>query len=479
MRASDKAPGGRWWQGEAIVAVVLGAATFALLLPAMSSGSLFDSDDAIYAQMAREMRAAGDLLDNRWCGVVQFEKPPLLFWGLTASMALFGEGEAALRLPGTLAAAASVSALFLLATGLGLDRRRALLAAGLWATTGLFVLMSRRVMTDLPLVAALLFGAAFVARERAALAGASLGLAVLAKGPAAAPLALTIALWGLATRALPWRKAAVLAGVGLLVAAPWHVVETVRHGADFWNGYVGYHAFGRATRSVVPGLDLQSFLSILGREWLIVALGTLGLGLAIVRRPENGRLAAFAAVWLAVALALPLFSTTRLPHYALPALPALALLAGLVVPERLATERLFPIAAFALLAAAIALGPGTLAFWLDPDFGPDTRAAGVSMRGQDGPIIAGNLGNQALTWYSGRCATIVSSDARFLEIQRAVLLNVRAGVVAEPPGPLAAAGARTLVLSADAEPGSFLVGAAPGDWAKARFGDLVVWRTSR
>ena len=68
----------------------------------MTGGSHFDSDDTLYAEMAREMVNSGNLLDNQWSGTVLFEKPPLYLWSLAISGHLLGWDEAAMRLPGTL-----------------------------------------------------------------------------------------------------------------------------------------------------------------------------------------------------------------------------------------------------------------------------------------------------------------------------------------------------------------------------------------
>ncbi len=230
--------------------------SIAFFSPGIGAGSHFDSDDALYAEMAREMVQTGDFVDNRWSGVVLYEKPPLYLWSLAASGSLFGWGEGAMRLPGTLFAVGALVALLFVARGLGATEAQALTAVGLLAGSYLFVLMTRRLMTDVPLVCCALCAAAFLVHNRPLLFGAFCGLAVLAKGVAAGPLVLAVVAFGLISRRLAWLDLLKAAGVGLLVAAPWHLAATWRHGAEFWQGYVGYHVGARATSQVVPGLTL-------------------------------------------------------------------------------------------------------------------------------------------------------------------------------------------------------------------------------
>lgn len=77
-------------------AIIIGLA-LAFYGVGIGAGSHFNSDDTLYAQMAREMVQSGDFVDNRWLGVVHFEKPPLLLWSLAGAGRFLGWSEAALR----------------------------------------------------------------------------------------------------------------------------------------------------------------------------------------------------------------------------------------------------------------------------------------------------------------------------------------------------------------------------------------------
>ena len=59
---------------------------------------LFNSDEARYAEIAREMVASGDWLTPHLNGYKYLEKPPLQYWATAASFALFGEHDWSARL---------------------------------------------------------------------------------------------------------------------------------------------------------------------------------------------------------------------------------------------------------------------------------------------------------------------------------------------------------------------------------------------
>ncbi|HET9156155.1 MAG TPA: glycosyltransferase family 39 protein, partial [Myxococcaceae bacterium] len=61
-------------------------------------------DEGLYLQAAREMHDRGDWLTPTVDGRPDFTKPPLLYWAMGASFALFGETLWAARLPVALAA---------------------------------------------------------------------------------------------------------------------------------------------------------------------------------------------------------------------------------------------------------------------------------------------------------------------------------------------------------------------------------------
>jgi 4-amino-4-deoxy-L-arabinose transferase-like glycosyltransferase len=171
---------------------------FALVLfVALDQGSIASSDDALYAQMAREMANSGRWLTATWLGVEVFEKPPLLLWMLRTLGPWFQWSEFGLRLPGVLG---GLVALYYVVRLTHAETSSALAGAvaGLATmATVTFTLNARRPMTD-PLLCAAVMGSVWytaqvirLPRRGAALGlGVAGGLGILAKWVAMGPVAL-------------------------------------------------------------------------------------------------------------------------------------------------------------------------------------------------------------------------------------------------------------------------------------------------
>lgn len=382
--------------------------------------------------MAREALESGDLLNNRWCGTVQFEKPPLLIGSLALSMTLFGETLFALRLPGTLATALAAAAIAAILLALRTGPWRALLGAVVFLGAGLTMQLSRRVMTDMPLVAAILVAVAALLRGQTTRMGIALGVALLAKGVAAVPLGGLLGITLIIREG--WKKSLGAAAVTLAVGLPWFVLSTVEHGSEFLYATFGYHAMARAVGGVVPGLTAAELLDVLLLEWPLLLAAATGLGLrlggASGASPLPRRDLAVLALWAIGAVVPPFVSGTRLAHYLLPVVPLLAIVAALGVPTSVIASGGRRLGAVAIAVFLGTLGPGTLAFWLNPELGAELRQVGERLAGSRGDrLLALDLTNQALTWSSGQCVPMVVTDPRFEQVQRAVLMNTRANVV--------------------------------------------------
>src|SRR5258708_4390223 len=152
---------------------------------------LIDPDEPFYAQTAREMVQSHDWLTPQIYGAPQFEKPILYYWLVAGSFTIFGESEWAGRAPTGLFATALVLMVWAFASRVW-NARTGFLAALVLATGLEFCVMSRLMLTDVPL-AFFLAGALFCywrageGEERRnlwiALSLACNGLAVLTKGP--------------------------------------------------------------------------------------------------------------------------------------------------------------------------------------------------------------------------------------------------------------------------------------------------------
>jgi len=162
------------------------------VLPLVDPVPLLDPDEGLHAAISSEMNARGDYIVPRFLGEPFLDKPILFFWAQAASMRLFGETEAAARLPGLV-----FGMLGALTTGwlaaIVLRHRAGWIAAPLYATMLVPMALAEVPVHDIALVpfttGALL---AFWCASRAAsarvilgwslVAGVSLGLVILTKG---------------------------------------------------------------------------------------------------------------------------------------------------------------------------------------------------------------------------------------------------------------------------------------------------------
>ncbi len=82
------------------------------LLPYIGSVHLFDWDEIIFAESAREMMVSGDYLTVSSNFIPFWEKPPLFFWLQALSMKLFGVTEFAARFPNMICGILTLITLF-------------------------------------------------------------------------------------------------------------------------------------------------------------------------------------------------------------------------------------------------------------------------------------------------------------------------------------------------------------------------------
>jgi 4-amino-4-deoxy-L-arabinose transferase-like glycosyltransferase len=361
--------------GRGAAAVALALLLALPLLAGLGRAGFDDPGEGMHAEIAREMLRSGDPFLLTLNGVPYLDKPPLLYWLQALAFALAGPGEGPARLVPALGALVAVGATAWLGARL-LGAAAGLLAGVALLTSPLFLVFARYVRPETLFVAALAggFALALVGLEerRRGLLSAGLvafGVAGLAKDPlgALAPLgvlALALALAGRSPEIRGMTSARALA-VCLALGVGWWLVAEARTPGAVWYTVVDNKVLNVAGARLYPDEDVP----LSAPEFLVVAvLGALPWSFAsavalahLVSRRTAGARAdvpwTALAVWAVGLLALTALSRFRLPHYGLPAYPALALLAARAWRE--AAPR--PLAAlhaavFAVLAAACALG---------------------------------------------------------------------------------------------------------------------------
>jgi 4-amino-4-deoxy-L-arabinose transferase-like glycosyltransferase len=339
--------GGAWGRSDIWAVLLLVGLTAVIYVGSAGFTPLLNDTDSLYAEVAREMNARADWITPYANGLRYFEKPPVFYWMMSLSFGLFGvANEFTARLPTALAVVALVVATFVV--GRELFGRRAGLFAGLAlaSSAGTF-LFTRIVLPDAPLTLTItLFFYAFIRWQRTGHKTAPLlwmyalaAVAVLVKGfigivfPGAGVLAALAA-----TRRLGDLRHLISArGIALLLAicGPWLALMEVRNPGFLWYYVVNEHILRfLGTREPMDYIEVP-LLAFWGLH--LVWLFPWSIYLATLARPAEFR-AALAkygdalVVPLAWAGAVVLFfslSSSRLEYYTMPALPALAVLAGM------------------------------------------------------------------------------------------------------------------------------------------------------
>ncbi len=323
-------------------------------------------DEPRYAWIARDMMETHDWITPRLYGKPWFEKPPLLYWGEGLCFKWFGVSEAAARLPSAISALLATLAMAWLALRLyGAETARWVLL--LLPTTVGMIGFAHAAATDMPfsgmLTIAMVCAAVTLGLTRSEntpilprtpwlaliLFGLFLGLAVLAKGPAAIILCGgAVFFWALFTKR--WRDALrLLHPVAIAsfcaTALPWYIV-CVRRNPYFFYVFIIEHNFKRyftpEFQHIRPFWFYLPVALVALLPWTAVALWSAAYGVVRLlgtRRAKESTL--LLASWAGFCIMFFSASQSKLPGYILPALPTMGLLlaywltAMATVPRRL------------------------------------------------------------------------------------------------------------------------------------------------
>ena len=333
-----------------------------------------DRDESRFAQASKQMVETGNLVDIRFSEGARYNKPIGIYWLQAASAKVFG-GPAhneiwTYRLPSLLGGFLALLFAYWCARAFA-SPETALLAAALLGATLLMTAEAKIATTDAVLLATILAAQAVFLRIYLAardatreppglgfvLAGwAAVAAGILVKGPVIlAVLGVTFAAVSLWDRDWRWLKSlrpALGIALAALLVAPWAIAIGIEsHGVfyqqslghDFANKIIG----GQESHGALPGYFLLlSSLTL----WPATLLALPGIVFGITFRKQDAPrylLAWAGATWLLFELV-----PTKLPHYILPAYPALVMLGAVwaMRPALLAESRRARIARFVACA---------------------------------------------------------------------------------------------------------------------------------
>jgi len=380
MEGSAQVPASRRTMRAAGIALV---ALFLLLwFGGLDHRKLVEPDEGRYAEVAREMMDSGDFITPRLNGFKHFTKPPLQYWMSAIAFRLFGPNEWTARLWSALAGmVALLTVLFTMRALYGSTVATG--SAAVLSSSLYFVFFAQVGTLDMGLTLSVTAAMCAIMlalnappeskaeRNWMRVAWTAMGLAVLAKGLIGVVFPLMVAgLYALAQRQLgAWRRLHPVEGVVLLsiVAAPWFVAVSLRNPEFPAFFFIEEHVerfVGTGHRRSKPFWFYVPLLLVGLLPWTWVALEGALAGWRAHPADAAFRPARFLAIWAASIVLFFSLSGSKMPAYVLPAIPALAMLAGLrlsALNDSDMRRRVLPLLASMGVAVVVAAAvlPGT------------------------------------------------------------------------------------------------------------------------
>ncbi|MGA9772945.1 MAG: glycosyltransferase family 39 protein, partial [Blastocatellia bacterium] len=363
-----------------IILVIAAAPYFTRL----GASSLWDSNEAFYAETPREMIESGDYINPSFNFQPRFNKPPLCYWIVALFYKLFGASESIERLTIALAAMVMIAAAF------ALGREIFSVEAGLLAAIGLaiaprFLMFSRRIMIDVYLAMFMSLGLLFfvLAENRSekrrlylALMYASVGLGIITKGPVAAvlPAASFVIYLAINHRLRAWREMMLPAGLFIIacIVLPWYVAVHAEHGWTYIETFILKDNLSRFTEPVWgPRRSLFFYLPVLLSDMFPWSLFLIPLIWQLARgrvnpkadnAQEKNKSWMLLFIWVTVIVTFYSLSRNKEDLYILPVYPAAAALVGGFLARFIAGEH--PGRAVTVTLGAVIAVAGAVVFYL-------------------------------------------------------------------------------------------------------------------
>lgn len=254
----------------------------------LGKSSLWDANEAFYAETPREMLVTGDYLEPHFNYQPRVQKPPLTYWAILLSYKIFGIHEFSVRFPGALAA------LGVLLFSYGMARllfnpRSALMAAAISGTTARIFILERRLPIDILLLFFLTGTLFFLIRSLQKKSTGSwvmtyifISLGFLTKGPIAIIIpAATFSIW------MPWNRESKFLEIRPVLGAivfscivlPWYLLIYKAHGWMYIAPFFLSDNLGRfASETLGPSRGFFYYISIYASDffpWSLLGLAAL------------------------------------------------------------------------------------------------------------------------------------------------------------------------------------------------------------
>ncbi len=393
-----------------LLAVLLAAAVLPYFLN-LGVSSIWDANEAFYAQTPREMIEAGDYVTPSFNFQLRMNKPVLSYWNVAASYYLFGISEWSERVP------IAIGAVVVIATAFGLGRLlggtfAGLIAALVLATSPRLVLLARRIIIDVHItmwtgLVLLCFALAETRPKRRrvylCLMYVAAGFGVLTKGPVAVFLPAVVFFIYLASKKrlgdLRHMMLPTGAIISLAIVVPWYYFLYREHGWEYISSFIFGENLGRYAEAIgEQSRGMLFYIPVMLADlfpWSLMIPAALWWA---VRDEREHRIARLLVVWIAAIVVFFSLSGTKEDLYILPIVPAEAALIGAMLARaigiRPAPSRVEGLVAWVTGATAVLLAAtGAVALWV---FGIAHRYSLEGAVFVGGVALAGGLGG--LVW---------------------------------------------------------------------------------
>jgi 4-amino-4-deoxy-L-arabinose transferase-like glycosyltransferase len=390
------------------------AASLIVLAVVMLFGRLGTSalhfDEAIYAQVSKEMIERNEWLTPHWNGQLWFHKSPVFFWLTALFFKLFGIDEFWGRFASALSGIGVLLLSYLVARRI-YNRAAGALAVLILLSSQLFVFYARFGSTDTMLTLFVLLSAyAYLRTEDDdrfwLVAGVACAMALMVKGAAGLIAPLILLLTAIVERnlvsALRSRWLWLGAGLGLLIVLPWHLFMYQQHGESFLNGYVLSHVINRAKSNLNEFQRGYGYYFSVLRNFFSPWVFILPFALLLKR----GRRSAIVVILGLTVFILYSIVQTKFQWYILPAIPAFAIVvAGFIISfieNRPPRQLKIAAVALVLLWAFATYGVLRLVRRIDPDIQAAARLAKQATRERGGLMTYPEHLEMTVLFYSNR-----------------------------------------------------------------------------
>lgn len=320
---------------------------------------LIEYDEGIYALVAKNILKSGDWFTLQWnLGSPWFDKGPLYLWLTALSIKVFGLTSFAVRFWSAAFGVVGCFSVYLIGRKL-FNWKVGFMASVILASTLGYLNYSRLGMLDVP---------------NAALNSLSLYFLLLSLEnpfflvPASATLALGflnrqfLSFLGLAAfliflviqrkyKSYKIRNYFIPLLVFLLITVPWHFVETLKYGKDFWEVYILHQTFSRFSQTIegkyAPLFWYVTVARTHFRIWFVALLPAIPYFIYKVLKKRPGE--TLLLIWATLTFVAFTIAKSKLIWYIMPLYPPLSLIVAYF------TYSLFQKVKLSLLAPAIVL----------------------------------------------------------------------------------------------------------------------------